>query len=88
MPSEADAKVKLGKSIYARKPIKKGELISPEHVTFKSPGGAIPPYLVYEVLGRRAEKDISEDQQLKMEELSSTQEKKYENLNWADYYGK
>lgn len=86
--SEKPAITKLGKSIVAKKKITKGTEITPEHITFKSPATGLQPYMVYEILGRIAEKDIVVDEQLEMSYLSKEQKRKYETVDWGAVYDK
>jgi N-acetylneuraminate synthase/sialic acid synthase len=69
-PSEFDAKKKMGKSIVARKKIRKGTVIVPELLTFKSPGTGIPPFRVEQVMGRVALEDIGKDALIDFHHLS------------------
>ncbi len=87
-PSEKNPITKMAKSIVANKKILKGTVITPEMIAFKSPGGGMLPYMVYEVLGRVAEKDIEIDELLAPEKLSRDHIKKYENVDWGSIYGK
>lgn len=50
------------KSIVAKRAISKGELLSEINITVKRPGNGISPMRWYEVLGKKADKDYSEDQ--------------------------
>ena len=58
------------KSIVAKRDIKKGEVISMEKLTFKSPAVGISPTDVNNVLGKTASKDIAEDDVLDYEMLN------------------
>lgn len=61
-PGEAPMKAKLAKSAVSTMPIKKGTVVTREMITFKSPGDAIPPHKIDDVLvGKTAKKDIEED---------------------------
>jgi len=87
-PSELSPITKMGKSIVAKKPIPAGTIIEPEYVAFKSPGGGLPPYQVYEVLGRKAERDIADDVPIELSALSKNFERKFNGLHWGEIYDK
>lgn len=69
-PSESEAKRKMGKSVVARKKIEKGTVVTPDLITFKSPGAGIPPYMVDKVLGKVALKDMEADYIIDFRDLS------------------
>lgn len=60
--SERKNKIVARKSIVARRDIKKGETFTIENVTTKRPGNGISPMSWYDLLGKVAEHDFSEDQ--------------------------
>lgn len=87
-PSESEAKRKMGKSIVARKRIEKGTVITPELVTFKSPGSGMPPCMVDKVLGRAAAKNIERDTILNLCDLSERPVKKLKkggSIDWSRF---
>lgn len=49
---------KMAKKIVSSKAIKKGTIIQLEHLEFKSPGDGLPPYLAYEIIGKKLTKDV------------------------------
>jgi sialic acid synthase SpsE/sugar phosphate isomerase/epimerase len=51
----------LGKSLVAAQPIARGEEIRDEMIVARSPGSGLPPYKKKQLIGRIAERDISED---------------------------
>lgn len=59
--SEEKNKVVARKSIIAKKEIKKGERFSVDNLTCKRPGNGISPMHWYEIMGKVAEQDFSED---------------------------
>ncbi len=87
-PSELDAKKKMGKSIFARTRIPKGSVVSPEMITFKSPGTGLPPYLVDDVLGRTANRDIAPDVPIDYSLLGPEKVKKFGKVDWGALLGK
>ena len=61
-PSERGNRAVARKSIVAKLSIQKGEVFTEENVTVKRPGSGISPMRWYEVLGRAAERDFTEDE--------------------------
>tara|TARA_Y100000748_G_scaffold266970_1_gene237645 strand:- start:405 stop:1403 length:999 start_codon:yes stop_codon:yes gene_type:complete len=53
------------KSIYACKDIKKGEQIKKSCLKFSRPGGGINPQRVYEIVGKKASKNITKNEKIK-----------------------
>ena len=49
---------KMAKKIVASKIIKKGTVIESNHLEFKSPGDGLPPYLIYELIGKKLSRDV------------------------------
>ena len=62
--SEKKPLLKMQKSIYAKKEIKKGRKLTLEDLTLKSPGGGLIPYELNTVLNRIS-KDISKEEMIK-----------------------
>jgi sialic acid synthase len=60
-PREIPIKKKLGKSVVSRMKIKKGTVITTDHLVFKSPGDGIIPSQVHTIVGKVAQQDIPED---------------------------
>lgn len=65
-PSESETKNRpiARKSIVALKPIKKGEVLTEENITAKRPGTGISPMKWLEVIGSRANKDYTKDEEI------------------------
>lgn len=57
------------KSIVAEKNIKKGEVFSNENLAIKRPTGGMEPKFFYDIIGRRAACDITQDTQIKRSHL-------------------
>lgn len=83
-PSELSAKVKLGKSIYAKENILEDAILSPEYIAFKSPAVGLPPYEINRLLGRKVIKRILKDTPITTDMLGEVEEE-YENVNWGEY---
>lgn len=67
--SEKDARIKMGKSIYAAKALKAGATLCPADLVIRSPGIGLPPYRLNEVLGRTLVKDLAEEEPVGLEFL-------------------
>lgn len=87
-PSESEARKKLGKSVVSRVRIPQGTMITPEMLTFKSPGSGIPPHRAEELLGRVALKDIEEDKLVDENDLGKEQVKRFEKVDWGALHAK
>jgi len=61
---EMPARIKLGKSIYTSREIKKGEKITLDNICIKSPGGFLPPYLLKTIIGQKVNSNIGEEKPL------------------------
>jgi N-acetylneuraminate synthase/sialic acid synthase len=83
-PSEAEAKRKLGKGIYAKTTIPKGTLITPDFIAFKSPATEMPPYKVDEILGGMAMVDIPADTPI-LPGMVSGKGKEHWTVDWGDW---
>lgn len=60
-----------GQSIVAKRDIKAGEIIGREMITFKRPAkGGLGPERLAEVLGKKAKKEIPEDEQVQLQNLA------------------
>ena len=61
-PSEKKNKIVARKSIVAKGDIKEGDVFTVDNITTKRPGNGISPMSWYEVLGKKAERNIAEDE--------------------------
>ena len=52
---------KMEKSIVAKKVILKNEKITLNKITYKSPGGGLPPYKIEKIVGKKSLKDLNID---------------------------
>ena len=66
---ESSARKEARRSIVAKIDIKKGEIISTSHITFKRPGTGISPAEMDNIVGKTAKKDICEDTLIDFEML-------------------
>jgi sialic acid synthase SpsE len=67
-PTTSEKKIMkyVRKSIVANQPIKKGTRITGSMITFKRPGSGIPPSELDKILGKKAKRDIREDELIQM----------------------
>ncbi len=66
MPSEATNMIVARKSIIAKRPITRGEILTEENITTKRPGTGISPMKWNEVIGTKAIRDFSEDEMIEL----------------------
>ena len=59
--SEKAPLYKMEKSIVANKTITKGEKLTLKNITFKSPGGGMPPYKIKDIIGKKSLKNLNTD---------------------------
>jgi len=67
--SEKEITPLIRRSIVAARDIGVGEVISAEEITYKRPGTGLPPGMYVEVIGKQANREIKENEQIKMEDL-------------------
>lgn len=58
---EKNAKVKMGKSLYAKLALSPGHVLSPEDIVIKSPGGGLEPYNLEQVIGKKLKIRLEEE---------------------------
>ncbi|MBU0535633.1 MAG: N-acetylneuraminate synthase family protein [Nanoarchaeota archaeon] len=67
--SEKPIRMKLGKSVVSTRHIKKGEVITQDMLTTKSPADGLHPKYWYLLPGKKAARDIPEDVTIKKEDI-------------------
>lgn len=70
LETEEISRLNARRSIVANKSIRKGQTIDQGMIICKRPGTGIPPYMIDEVLGKRAQHDIPEDNLLQWTDLA------------------
>ena len=67
-PSESEIKniAIVRKSIVAKRKIKQGEIYTIDNISTKRPGNGINPMSWYDVIGKRAIRDFSEDEMIEL----------------------
>lgn len=68
--SEINNKIAIRKSITCSKLIKNGEKLSFENIAIKRPGNGIEPKFWEQVIGKKATRDISQDEQIRWDDIS------------------
>lgn len=68
-PSEVAPLKKMGKSIFYKKSMAAGEVLTSEHVDFRSPGDGTPPYRVGEFVGMTLRKNVLAESKLEPEDF-------------------
>jgi len=68
-PETKERKSEFRRSIVTQKPIKKGQVFTDDALTFKRPGTGIKPEFIDFILGRKASRDIGEDELLKPDDF-------------------
>ena len=62
--SESGPLEKMGKKMVAAKNLEFGHVLCAEDVAFKSPGDGLAPWMIDEIMGRRARREIATDENL------------------------
>ena len=63
-PSELKPLYRMAKKIVFKRDLPKGHVLSADDLAFKVPNDGLPPYRVYDFLGRPLKEDVKEDQNL------------------------
>lgn len=58
---EADAKRKMGKSLYAKRALQAGYVLTEKDIVIKSPAGGLPPYYLNNIVGKKLLVDLAEE---------------------------
>ena len=66
---EIKSKLNARRSIVTNKMIKKGEMFTESNIIMKRPGTGIPPQKIFKVLGKKAKRNLNEDQILKLSDI-------------------
>jgi len=69
-PIEKDYRAKQGKSIFAAKNLAAGTVLKEDDIVIKSPGGGMEPYRLNEVIGKKLNLSINEEEMIKPEQLA------------------
>ncbi len=55
---EIEAKKKMGKGIYAAKPLSAGTIMTWEDIDLKTPTNGTPPYMIDKIIGKKLKADL------------------------------
>jgi len=69
-PIEKDYRAKQGKSIFSAKDLVAGTILTESDIVIKSPGGGMEPYRLNEVIGKKLNFSINEEEMIKPEQLA------------------
>ena len=64
LPTETSAITKMGKTLFAARPLPAGHTLTAADLAIKSPGGGLPPYELDNVIGRKLAQAVNEDDML------------------------
>jgi N-acetylneuraminate synthase/sialic acid synthase len=67
--SEKEARIKMGKGIYAAKSLAKGTILVIDDVCFKTPANGTPPYMIDEIIGKRLKQYVEEEETISLDIL-------------------
>jgi N-acetylneuraminate synthase/sialic acid synthase len=70
LPQEKGAITKMGKSLFAKRALPAGHLLTEADIAFKCPGGFIPPYEIDKLVGRTLKVAVPEDAPFAFEQLA------------------
>ncbi|MFC2043813.1 N-acetylneuraminate synthase family protein [Chloroflexota bacterium] len=78
MECEKENKSVMRRSLAARKPLRQGETMTPEALTFLRPGNGIPPERWHTIIGHRVTRNIAQGTILKEEDIEQQEIKELE----------
>ena len=70
LDNEKEPIKKMAKKIVASKSLKKGTIIQLSNLDFKSPGDGLPPYMAYDLVGKKLTKDIEFEHSFTLSDFS------------------
>lgn len=66
---ETSARQKMGKSIYSKRPLSAGTVLTWDDICLKTPANGTPPYLIDKVLGKKLKVNLAEETLISLEHL-------------------
>ena len=69
-PSEVKPMYKMGKKLVAAHALPKGHVLRRDDIAIKSPNDGLPPYELYDVIGKTTKRALHEDENIIYEDLS------------------
>ena len=64
---EMEARKKMGKGVYASRPLSAGTTLSWDDICLKTPANGIPPFAAKDMVGRKLKVDLEEESPLSFE---------------------
>lgn len=64
---EMEARKKMGKGVYASRPLRSGTILSWDDICLKTPANGIPPFAAKDMVGRKLKVDLDEEAPLSFE---------------------
>ncbi|MBI4698955.1 MAG: N-acetylneuraminate synthase family protein [Nitrospirae bacterium] len=66
---EIEAKKKMGKGIYASRPLSAGSIITWDDICLKTPTNGTPPYMVNKILGKKLKINLDEEASISLDQV-------------------
>jgi sialic acid synthase SpsE len=66
---EIEPRKKMGKGIYASRPLRAGTVLSWKDIDLKTPTNGTPPYLAERMIGKKLKTDLSEEASISLDVL-------------------
>lgn len=66
---EMEPRIKMGKGIYASRPLSAGTTIAWDDICFKTPANGTPPYIVKEIIGKKLKINLDEEAPISLDYL-------------------
>ena len=70
-PSEQAPLYKMSKKLVAIRDLPAGHVLTREDLAIKSPNDGVPPYEIDKVIGRRIQRPLTEDENIRLEDLTT-----------------
>jgi len=67
--AEKNAKLKMGKSLYAKSALPAGHVLSAKDIAIKSPAGGLEPYDLEQVIGKKLKVALEEEMMILLQHL-------------------
>ncbi len=66
---ELEARKKMGKGIYSLRPLQTGTILTWDDICLKTPANGVPPYMFREMIGKKLNRDLGEEETISLEYL-------------------
>lgn len=74
--SEEKPLYKMGKKLVAARDLPSGHVLTEQDIACKSPNDGLPPYMIYDMIGKRTKTALKEDHTLSLADVESVEGKK------------